>query len=57
MLENKLRILLIFSILMVAKLLIYNSTMHNLHAIFAKFLDICKIFSVLILCQLKSVVP
>ncbi len=45
MLENKSCILLIFSILMVTKLLIYSSIMHNLYAIFAKLLDICKIFS------------
>jgi len=45
MLENKLCILLFFSILMVTKLLIYSSIIHNLYAIFAKFLDICKTFS------------
>ena len=45
MLENKLCMLLIFSILMVTKLLIYSSIVHNLYAIFAKFLDICKMFS------------
>ena len=42
---NKLCISLIISILMVIKLLIYSSIMHNLYAIFAKFLDICKEFS------------
>ena len=42
---NKLCISLIISILMVIKLLIYSSIMHNLYAIFAKFLDICKMFS------------
>ena len=36
---------MIISILMVIKLLIYSSIMHNLYAIFAKFLDICKMFS------------
>ena len=45
MLEYKSCILLIFSVLMVTKLLIYSSIMHNLYAIFAKFLDICKMFS------------
>ena len=39
---KKLFILLIFSKLKVTKLLIYNHRMHNLYAIFAKFLDICK---------------
>jgi len=39
---KKLRILLIFSKLEVSELLIYNYLMHNLYAIFAKFLDICK---------------
>ena len=43
--SNKLCISLIISILMVIKLLIYSSIMHNLYAIFAKFLDICKMFS------------
>ena len=33
---------LIFSKLEVAKLLIYIHRMHNLYAIFAKFLNICK---------------
>ena len=39
---KKLCILLIFSKLKVAKLLIDKYRMHNLYAIFAKFLDICK---------------
>ena len=39
---RKLCILLIFSKLEVIKLSIYNHRMHNLYAIFAKFLDICK---------------
>lgn len=39
---KKLRILLILNILEVTKLLILNRPMHNLYAIFAKFLDICK---------------
>ena len=39
---RKLCILLIFSKLEMINYLIYNSRMHNLHAIFAKFLDICK---------------
>jgi len=42
---NKLYISLIFSILGAFKLLIFNQRMHNLYAIFAKFLDICKQFS------------
>jgi hypothetical protein len=45
MLEYKSCILLIFSVLMVTKLLIYSSIIHNLYAIFAKLLDICKMFS------------
>ena len=40
--NRKLCILLIFSKLEVTKRLIYNHHMHNLYAIFAKFLDICK---------------
>lgn len=43
--DNKLCILLIFSILEVTKLLIRYRPMHNLSAIFAKFLHICKLFS------------
>ena len=39
---KKLRILLIISILEVSKSLISNHAMHNLYAIFAKFLEICK---------------
>lgn len=39
---KKLCILLIFSKLKVNKLLIDKYRMHNLYAIFAKFLDICK---------------
>lgn len=39
---RKLRILLIFSKLKVTKLLMYNYLMHNLYAIFAKVLSICK---------------
>ena len=39
---EKLCILLIFSKLEVVKLLIYIHRMHNLYAIFAKFLNICK---------------
>lgn len=39
---RKLCILLIFGKLEVSKQLIYNHRMHNLYAIFAKFLDICK---------------
>ena len=42
---KKLHILLIISILVVTKLLIYIQHMHNLHTIFAKFLEICKHFS------------
>ena len=42
---KKLYILLIFSNLMVAKLLNTNHHMHNLFTIFAKFLEICKEFS------------
>ena len=45
MLAKKLHISLIFSILVVTKLTIYNLRMHNLYAIFAKFLDICKAFA------------
>ena len=45
MLEYKSCILLIFSVLMVTKLLIYSSIIHYLYAIFAKLLDICKMFS------------
>ncbi len=45
MLKSKLYILLIFDILEVTKLLIINRPMHNLYAIFAKFLHICKRFS------------
>ncbi|MFV0329001.1 MAG: transposase, partial [Dysgonomonas sp.] len=41
----KLCILLKFSILMVSNQLKCHTVMHNLHAIFAKFLDICKNFS------------
>ena len=40
--NKKLCILLIFSKLKVAKLLIDKYRMHNLYAIFAKFLHICK---------------
>ena len=40
--NKKLCILLIFSKLKVAKLLIDKYRMHNLYAIFAKFLNICK---------------
>ena len=40
--NKKLCILLIFSKLVVNKQLIYNHHMHNLYAIFAKFLNICK---------------
>ncbi len=39
---KRLHILLIISNLGVTKLLIYNKAMHNLYAIFAKFLNICK---------------
>ena len=39
---KKLRLLLIFSKLNVTKLLIDKYRMHNLYAIFAKFLNICK---------------
>lgn len=39
---ERLRISLIFSKLEVTKLLIYIYRMHNLYAIFAKFLNICK---------------
>lgn len=42
---KKLRILLILNILEVTKLLILNRPMHNLYAIFAKYLDICKKFA------------
>ena len=40
--NKKLCILLIFSKLKVIKLLIDKYRMHNLYAIFAKFLNICK---------------
>ena len=40
--KGKLHILLIFSKLEVLKHLIYIYRMHNLYAIFTKFLDICK---------------
>ena len=40
--KKKLRILLVFSKLEASKHLIYIHRMHNLYAIFAKFLDICK---------------
>ena len=40
--KKKLRILLVFSKLELSKHLIYIHRMHNLYAIFAKFLDICK---------------
>ena len=39
---KRLYILLIFSKLEVIRLLIYTQRMHNLYAIFAKFLNICK---------------
>lgn len=39
---EKLCVLLIFSKLEVFKLLIYIHRMHNLYAIFVKFLNICK---------------
>ena len=39
---KKLCILLIFSKLKVTKVLIDQYRMHNLYAIFARFLDICK---------------
>ena len=42
---KKLHILLIISILVVIKQLICNHNMHNLYAIFAKYLDICKQFA------------
>ena len=42
---KKLHILLIISILVVTKLLIYIQHMHNLPTIFAKYLEICKHFS------------
>lgn len=42
---KKLCIILIISILMVSNQLIAISYMHNLYAIFAKFLDICKQFA------------
>ena len=41
---KKLHISLICSILVVIKPLIHNQRMHNLYAIFARFLDICKFF-------------
>lgn len=40
--SKKLHISLNVNILEVTKLLIFNQRMHNLYAIFAKFLDICK---------------
>lgn len=40
--NKKLFMLLIFSKLKVIKLLIDKYRMHNLYAIFAKFLNICK---------------
>ncbi len=40
--NKKLYILLIFSKLKATKLLTNKSRMHNLYAIFAKFLNICK---------------
>ncbi len=40
--NEKLRILLNCSILEVTKLSISTQLMHNLYAIFANFLDICK---------------
>lgn len=42
---KKLRMLLIFSNLVVTKLLNTNSRMHNLYAKFIKILEICKQFS------------
>ena len=39
---KRLYISLVISKLEVTKLLIYNKAMHNLYAIFAKFLNICK---------------
>lgn len=45
MCTNKSYILLKFSILIVRQLLMYNQHIHNLFAIFAIFLDICKQFS------------
>jgi len=42
---KNLLILMIISILEVTKLLISNQHMHNLYAIFAKYLEICKRFS------------
>ena len=41
---KKLHISLIFSKLELSKTLIYNHCMHNLYAIFAKYLEICKHF-------------
>src|SRR5574344_660197 len=41
---KKLYISLIFSILELLKILIYNHCMHKLYAIFAKYLEICKHF-------------
>ena len=40
--QKKLCIILIINTLMVSDQLIANSYMHNLYAIFAKFLNICK---------------
>lgn len=45
MCTNKSYILLNFNILIVRQLLMYNQYIHNLFAIFAIFLDICKQFS------------
>lgn len=42
---KKLCILMIISILVIYNQLIANSYMHNLYAIFAKNLDICKQFA------------
>ena len=42
MIYKKLRISLIFSKLVVPKLLISNHRMHNLHTKFVKILEICK---------------
>lgn len=40
--SKKLRIILIINIIMASNQLITNSFTHNLYAIFAKYLDICK---------------
>ena len=45
MMYKKLRISLIFSKLVVSKLLISNHRMHNLYTKFVKILEICKQFS------------